>query len=252
MAHAIQEQTLNSIEQKNGKAPIVDCIKKVPAWKKLLSYIYPVKVECTSSEINPKLNLFIKQGRYQLSTPNAVYSYGDLYDNFTSSFDAIELDLLDVKKVLVLGFGLGSVPTILEKVFEKNYNYTGVEIDSKIIELANRYVIPEMSSSIDLICDDAENFVRHCKETFDLIAIDLFIDDKVPANFEQISFLEGIKKILAPDGILLYNRLTFNKKDLLDTKKFFESEFRYTYPNSTTIELNGNWMLLNRADILRH
>lgn len=252
MAHAVQEQAIGSAEPIIEKLSIADCTQKIPAWKKLLSYIYPVKVECTSSSINPKLDLFLKQGRYQLCTPNAVYSYGDLYDNFTRSFDAIELDLLDIKKVLVLGFGLGSVPTILEKVFEKNYNYTGVEIDSKIIDLANKYVIPEIASTINLICDDAKNFTTQTKETFDMIAIDLFIDDKVPLDFEQVEFLEKIKNLLTPDGILLYNRLAFNKKDLQDTKTFFENQFHYMFPNSTYLEMDGNWMLLNRADILRH
>jgi SAM-dependent methyltransferase len=252
MAHAVQEQTLSSVEHSDEKFSIVECTQKVPAWKKLLSYIYPVKVECTSSAINPKLDLFIKQGRYQLCTPNAVYSYGDLYDNFTRSFDAMELDLLDIKKVLVLGFGLGSVPTILEKVFEKNYNYTGVEIDSKIIDLANKYVLPEIASTISLVCDDAKNFVAHCKETYDMIAIDLFIDDKVPIAFEQVEFLEKIKNMLTPDGVLLYNRLAFNKKDLSDSKTFYDNQFHYIFPNGTFLEMDGNWMLLNRTDILRH
>lgn len=253
MAQLVQEKKISPIETISEELIMTsNCTQKVPAWKKLLSYIYPVKIECTSSNINPKLDLFLKQGRYQLCTPNAVYSYGDLYDNFTRSFDAIELDLLDIKKVLVLGFGLGSVPTILEKIFEKNYDYTGVEIDSKIIDLANKYVIPEITSAINLVCDDATNFVNQCKESFDMIAIDLFIDDKVPANFEEVDFLEKIKNLLSPDGVLLYNRLVFNKKDLLNTETFYENQFHYAFPNSTYIEMNGNWMLLNRADILRH
>jgi SAM-dependent methyltransferase len=246
MQQAVQHQTLAK-----QQTAITECMQKVPSWKKLLSYIYPLKVECTSSSINPKLDVILKQGRYQLCTPNAVYSYGDLYDNFTRSFDAIELDLLDIRRVLVLGFGLGSVPVILEKIFEKDYHYTGVEIDAKIIELAQKYVLPEVNSSINLICEDAQSFVNQCKEKFDLIAIDLFIDDKVPQAFEEFDFLHKINNILAPDGVLLYNRLSFNKKDLKETKNFYESHFNPTFPNATFLDVDGNWMLLNRADILR-
>lgn len=248
MQQTIQEI---SISMEHSTPSLDECIQKVPTWKKLLSYVYPVKVECTSSSVNPQLDVFLKQGRYQLCTPNAVYSYGDLYDNFTRSFDAMELDLLDIRKVLVLGFGLGSVPTILEKVFEKQYDYTAVEIDKKIIDLAKKYVLPEITSSIDIICDDALHFVGQCKEKFDLIAIDLFIDDKVPLAFEQNEFLEKIKSLLSPDGIVLYNRLSFNKKDLTATKEFYDKHFQEVFPNATFLDVDGNWMLLNRTDVLR-
>lgn len=235
----------------NSNDIITECANKMPLWKKLFSYFYTFKVECASSSINPRLDVVMKQGRYQLCTPNAIYSYGDLYDNFTRSFDAIELDLLDVKKVLVLGFGLGSVPTILEKVFEKQYDYTGVEIDCKVIDLAKKYVLPEIKSTISLICDDAQHFVGSCKEKFDLVAIDLFIDDKIPSVFEQSDFLRQIQNLLSPDGIVLYNRLTDNKKDLLNTQLFYQERFQGTFPDATYLDVDGNWMLLNRKDILR-
>ncbi len=225
---------------------------KQPSWKRFLSYFRAFKLEeCTSSEVNPKLDLYLKQGRYQLCTPHAVYSYGDLYDNFTRSFDAIDLDLLDIKRVLVLGFGLGSIPFILEEVFEKTYDYTAIELDCKVIDMAKKYVLPEMKSSVDLICEDALHFVNNCKEKFDLIAMDIFIDDTVPKDFEKDEFLIKLKNLLSIEGVLLYNRLSFNKKDKADTKEFYEQKFMPAFPEATYLDVNGNWMLLNRADALR-
>jgi predicted membrane-bound spermidine synthase len=248
MQQVIQEQKMVMPSINNDT---LKCIEKVSVWKRALSYFYPVKIECASSSFNPKLDVYLKQGRYQLCTPNAVYSYGDLYDNFTRTFDAMELDILDVRKVLVLGFGMGSITTILEKVFEKHYDYTGVEIDQKIIELARKYVLSDMESAINLICDDAFNFVKECNDQFDLIAVDLFIDDKVPLAFEQKDFLQSVKKLLNDDGVLLYNRLSFNKRDLIDTKQFFAGQFTDVFPNSTYLDVDGNWMLLNRDDIIK-
>jgi len=248
MQQVLQEQEMELGMAKNDAER---CFKGIPFWKKALSYFYPVRVECTSSAHNPKLEIYLKQGRYQLCTPNAVYSYGDLYDNFTRTFDAIELDVLDVRKVLVLGFGLGSVTTILEKIFEKEYDYTAVEIDQKVIDLANKYVLPDIASNIQVICDDALHFVRNCADKFDMIAVDLFIDDKVPAVFEQQEFLRGIQNLLNSDGVLVYNRLSFHKKDLAATRAFYKGQFNVIFPDSTYLDVDGNWMLLNRSDIIK-
>ena len=85
-----------------------------------------------------------------------------------------------------------------------------------------------------------------------MIAVDIFLDDKVPAIFEQNDFLQNIKKLLKPGGVLLYNRLSFNKKDLSDTKSFFEKQFNFAFPESTFLDVDGNWMLINRSDVLRY
>ncbi len=248
MQQVLQERKME-VGATEGEAE--KCFSSIPFWKKALSYFYPMRVECTSSSYNPKLEIYLKQGRYQLCTPNAVYSYGDLYDNFTRTFDAIELDVLDVRKVLVLGFGLGSVTTILEKIFEKDYDYTAVEIDQKIIDLANKYVLPDIASNISVICDDALDFVRNCAERFDMIAVDLFIDDRVPAVFEQQEFLRSIGNLLNKDGVLVYNRLSFNKKDLAETREFYRDQFSVVFPDCTYLDVDGNWMLLNRKDIVK-
>ena len=83
-----------------------------PLWKRLLSYLFELHIESTSSEHNPHLYVSLKNGRYQLSTANAVYSYGDLYDNFSEAFQQLNLESREIKNVLILGFGLAfaSVP----------------------------------------------------------------------------------------------------------------------------------------------
>ena len=224
---------------------------KQPIWKRFLSYFYSFCLEDTQSNINPHLQVFLKQGRYQLCTDHAVYSYGDLYDNFTRAFDAIRLDELDVRKVLVLGFGLGSIPIILERLFEKEYDYTGVEIDKKVIELANKYVISEIKSKVDLVCADAFQFVMNCKEKYDLITVDVFLDDVIPASFEKDEFLNRLSSILSDDGLIFYNRLSHNKKDIELTEAFYEQHFKPNFPNAAYINVDGNWMLLSRKDIIR-
>ena len=217
----------------------------IPKWKKWLSYLTELPLENSSSEHNPYLEVTLKKGRVQLSTANAVYSFADLYDNFDSAFAKLKLDELKINRVLILGFGLGSIPIVLEKNHSQQYAYTAIEIDEEVLSLANKYALPYIQSPIEMICADAYAFVMQCEEQYDMITVDVFVDDKVPANFEGDAFLQKIQQLLTPSGVLLYNRLAFTQKDVKEAKAFYEKRFQHNFPKGTYIPVRGNWMLLN-------
>jgi SAM-dependent methyltransferase len=216
-----------------------------PAWKKFLSYFVDIQLELGASDLNPSLELCLRKGRYCLTTPNAIYSYADLYDNFTRTFRKIDLDRLTIADVLVLGFGLGSIPYMLEKVFNKNYRYVGVERDEVIALWASQYVLPELKSPVELQLADAWMFVDSCSEKFDLIVMDIFVDDVIPEEFEEMDFLETLKDLLNENGLLLYNRLAAQPGDRRLTEIFFQNTFKKVFPQATYLDVMGNWMLKN-------
>lgn len=226
-------------------------IMKQPLWKRLLSHLFEIHIESTSSDFNPHLYVSLYKGRYQLSTANAIYSFEDLYKNFSAAFQEIDLNRLAIQHVLILGFGLGSIPIILEQQFDKKYHYTGIEIDEEVLYLANKYALPGIASGIELVCADATHFVKQSTIKYDMITVDLFQDDIIPEQFEQLDFLKNIKSLLAPDGILLYNRLAHNNDDIKQSKSFYKNAFKEIYEKGTYIEVNDNYMLLNRQDILK-
>ncbi|MBR9919579.1 MAG: methyltransferase domain-containing protein [Bacteroidetes bacterium] len=219
-----------------------------PRWKKWLSWLFEWHIESAPSPINPHLYVSLKRGRYQLSTAHAVYSYGDLYDNFRRAFKGVDLDRLSGKKVLLLGFGLGSVPYMLETVFERHFRYTAVEIDESVIDLASRYVLPQMESTIELIQADAFAYMLQQSDTYDLIAMDVFLDDTVPESFESDAFLEALNRALKPDGLLIYNRLAQTQTDKESTRNFYKDRFKKHFPKGDYLDVKGNWMLINRSD----
>lgn len=232
----------------NGKfrKKIHFCAMKPPFFKKILSYLTELHLESAPSDINPHLYVSLNKGRYQLSTANAVYSYGDLYDNFSKTFDQLKPQLTDKMNILILGFGLGSIPYMLEKTYGKRMYYTAVEIDENVIYLADKYVLDELDSPIQLICADAFAFVMQCQEQFDLICMDVFLDDIVPPKFTSKNFLEALQNLLEPDGRLLFNRLALTPADLERTGRFFEKEFKPVFSGGTYLDVGGNWMLMNR------
>lgn len=71
----------------------------------------------------------------------------------------------------------------------EKYAYTGVELDEAVIYLASKYVMDELKSEIELIHADAYAFISQNKIKYDLICIDIFIDDKIPEIFLTKEFL---------------------------------------------------------------
>lgn len=216
-------------------------------WKKWLSYLMELHIESTSSDHNPHLYVSLSKGRYQLCSANAIYSFEDLYDNFALAFKKVDFDRFDIKNVLILGFGLASVPVILEKKLGKKFHYTGVEIDEEVLYLANKYIMDELDSSFNLICTDAYAYAMQCQQKFDLVIMDVFFDDFIPEQFEQQAFLEKLKTLTKPNGLMMYNRLAFTEKDIERTRTFYEEKFIQVFDKGTFIEVKGNWMLLNRT-----
>jgi spermidine synthase len=214
-------------------------------WKRILSYFVSFSIEKQKSKFSELLEVRYSQGRYLLCTENAIYSYEDLYVNFRESFHQIDWNQYKINKVLLLGLGLGSVPLLLEKQFNKKYNYTAVEIDPKVIELAEKYGIFSLQSPIDLICMDAYEYVLQNEDQFDLIIVDIFIDTEVPTKFETLIFVEQLKKRLSKQGLLMYNRMTLTEAAATKTEVFYEQVFQQQFPNAHFLQIRGNKMLLS-------
>lgn len=215
------------------------------ALQNLLSFFYELPIEKKSSSINPSLEVTYHKGNYKLATRNAIYSFGTQYTVFADAFRILKIPSRNIPTVLCLGFGLGSIPVIIEK---KNSNsvqhYVGVEIDPVIIELAKKYLNKNILQKTEIICSDAFNFINNCERHFDLIAVDIFVDDEVPEKFEQKEFLVKVKDLLSENGILLYNRIAgkkFQKKKSMD---FFNKEFKGIFSSSRMLQLNKNIMLV--------
>ena len=220
-------------------------IGKGSFWKVLLSYVYDFPLERISSPYNQELTVYLRNGRYQLCTPHAIYSYDDLYTNFSQSFHKIKVDQQPIESVLLLGLGLGSIPYILEKVFHKKYPITAVEIDEEVIYLANKYVLSDLEAPIDCICADALAYVYQNQQQYDLICMDVFRDDVIPEDFRRIEFLEALKDSLSPHGILLFNHLALTKEDRQLAAQYFNETFLKVFPNGSYIDAHSNYVLIN-------
>jgi 2-polyprenyl-3-methyl-5-hydroxy-6-metoxy-1,4-benzoquinol methylase len=174
--------------------------------KKYLSYIFELPIEKKYSESSGTLEVTLHKGAYKLSTENAIYSWGKYYTSFGTAFRRLEIYHVDIPKVLILGYGLGSIADLLiqNKSVEE---IIGVDSDPVIMDLAYRY---QQINGRELVCISAVDYIQTAIKKFDLICIDIFIDDKVPAVIMQEDFLEKVFQRLNTNGWLIFSQLTQN------------------------------------------
>lgn len=224
---------------------------KIPQWKYFLSHFFDVHVDGGNTGHNSGLELCLSKGRFCLSTPNAIYSYADLYHNYFNTFKRLKLDAMPVQEVLLLGFGMGSIPFMLEKKFGRKYRYTGVELDEVIAGWAMQYALPQLTSPLTIYTADAYPFVMSTSQKFDLIAVDLFLDEMVPEIFDEADFAKRLKRILRKDGLIIWNRLASESKFRQRTETYFYSTFKRVFPKAVFLKMEANWMLMNHGRFLK-
>ncbi len=227
--------------RKNKSDNLLKQINSIDHW---LSYLVEQSVEKVSSTFNSSLEVTLHKGKFKLNTANAIYSYEELYRSFAVTFKAIDIESEPVNDVLMLGLGLGSIPTILKKNHHCEPNFVAIEIDPEVVRLANKYNNDLAVETIEILCQDGFDHVMNSESTYDLIAVDLFFDDKVPEKFEDDKFLHKLAALLNDKGIILFNRMATNNTLLEATELFFQEHFRKVFPTSKVLVIGGNRMLV--------
>jgi len=210
--------------------------------KQLLSYFIELPVEKVNSKVSSELNISLIRGKYCLSTKNAVYSFEDQYSSFKTVFKNLKIEQRDIHNTLILGYGLGSIPILLNNNHGIFPHITAVELDPVVILLAEKYGY--LPATVAMVQDDAYHYVLHSDLKFELINADLYVDDATPPQFEKEEFLKALKKLLVPGGLLLFSRFYYDIPHRKLTDNFRKNVFENIFPNSYTVNTKGNLMLV--------
>jgi len=222
----------------------------VSKWKRWLSYFKEVHIESAPSEVNPELYVCMQSGKLQLCSQNAIYSFDENYHNFSGAFTQMNLDKVREKEILILGFGLGSIPLILKNTFDVDAYYTGVELDENVVYLYETYNSKNVKCHLQLICADALVFAASTQESYQLICSDIFLDNKIPAAFWERAYLENLKESLKLGGVVLMNTLALTDANRAKADAYFEDIFIKVFPNAVKLAVHLNYMLLSDKDWL--
>ncbi len=170
--------------------------------KKILSYIWP-QTTVVSSQRNGNLEITTYNGKKVLNSRHANYSFGSLQRILEYGLSKIEMSRLH--SVLILGMGGGSVIKSIRQKFNFKGFIRAVEIDEKIISIAKSEFNIARTPDIIIENADAFEFVQNHQKQYDLIIIDLFIDNEVPRQFYSVQFCNNISKLVTDGGYVLFN-----------------------------------------------
>jgi hypothetical protein len=84
------------------------------------SFLSPVKVEERKGAVAPRLEVYLSNGKYVLDSARVNYSFGGLHAVFRKAFSRFNIRKRDIISALILGFGTGSVATILCDEYKKD------------------------------------------------------------------------------------------------------------------------------------
>lgn len=197
--------------------------------KKLISYFIPVNIYKKNSSISQKLEVTYNNGQLVLDSRNTNYSYGSLQRILRKGLNYIGFERIrGFENVLVLGVAAGSVIKTLAEEIKFKGKITGVEIDPAAIEIANKYFNLDKIENLEIVIDDAFEFVLKTKEKYDLIIIDIFRDTEMPNFLFEDFFIKRINFLLNVNGFILFNTMTLTQKDF-DRNIAYRARFSSKY-----------------------
>lgn len=198
----------------------------MPLLKQIISYLIDLPVQQVESPYSGTLKVVWSQGRKVLNTSQVNYSFQSLHRIFKWSFKKSNLPS-SIHRVLILGLGGGSIVEILRKKHQIKAPIHVVEIDDTIISLATQEFHIHKFDPVQIYHQDAFLFISQMTQTYDLICMDVFIHDKVPANLIHHATLEKLINQLTPNGKLFINTMLndfLHEDDLVSLKQILQSK----------------------------
>ena len=153
------------------------------------------------------------------------------------------------RRLLFLGLGAGSLPSLFASLLEPNCELVAVELDAAVVTAAEQWLGLDCGR-VHVETDNALDYVAACAVhdggSFDAIFVDVFDrENAVPADFLTADFLINLRRCLTPEGFVLTNLHTGST--LLDQQlNTAASLYRRVFPGSTCtvpVSHQGNTIL---------
>jgi len=148
------------------------------------------------------------------------------------------------KRILIVGLGGGTLPGALQKLLPAA-KIDVAEIDPAVVRVAGKYFGFVPGPRTDVFEADGRVFAKRMAKQgirYDLIMLDAFDHEYIPEHMLTREFLQEIKSLLTPDGVLAAN--TFATSKLYD----FESATYFSVFGQFYRLKSGNRVILVRQN----
>lgn len=173
--------------------------------------------------------------------------------SYTNAFQLARIFKPDLQRVLIIGGG-GGIGARKFLSDDASTHVDLVEIDPKVVELSYKYFKLEANDRLQVHAEDGRSFVRRAKNKYDLVVLDAFtIGGQIPFHLTTREFMQEIKQVLRPDGLLLAN---INGSMTGSRSRIVRSEFKtmgsvfeqvYLFPHMHESERQSGQLAMDRT-----
>ncbi len=189
--------------------------------RRLLSYFIPVNIHKQPSALSKTLEVTWANGQLVLDSRHTNYSFGSLQRVLRKGLLEIGFEKIrGMSEILVLGVAGGSVIQTINGEAGFTGRITGVEIDPEVIALSKKFFGLDRIPNLELINDDAFEFVLRTRQQYDLVIIDIFQDTTMPGFLFETYFVNRLGEITSQNGIVVFNTMTLKESDFLRNSEF--------------------------------
>ncbi len=196
--------------------------------------MWPFAVKRVEGKLTAVLEVTYEQGKKVLNAGEVNYSFGALHAVFRIALQKARIIESPPTEILILGFGAGSIASIIVEEFGQHPRMTGIEADPVVMQLAREEFNIGRFSDLEMENTTAEKFIASCPSQFDLIAVDVFIESRVPESCKTHAFLENVYRCLTKNGRVVFNVMPEENND----ENVFEARFRNNFDETELHELH--------------
>jgi spermidine synthase len=140
------------------------------------------------------------------------------------------------RRLLIIGLGGGTLPTALAEILPEA-RIDIVEIDPAVTRAARKWFDFREGSRMRVFEDDGRRFIKAAArkgERYDVVMLDAFDHEYIPEHLLTREFLQEVKSLLGPGGVLVANT--------------FSSSRLYDHESTTYAEVFGEYYNLKREN----
>lgn len=174
--------------------------------RRLASHLWAQRLEEAASAVHPRLAVRVVAGRLRLDAARVNHSGGLLRDAWAQAFDVLRPEQRALARVALLGLGGGSALELLRERGVRAH-VDAVELDPVVVRLAREHFGVERHAPLSIHVADALAWIAQRGPRYDLVLVDLFVEDEMPEGTREEPFLRALGARLAPGAALLVNQL---------------------------------------------
>ena len=157
------------------------------------------------------MNFLRDNGVEQIQTAWNMKQPYDLMTQYSRLMFASYFFMSEQKQVLIIGLGGGAMVHFYEH-YDPEVKVDVVEIDEKVVQLAEKYFDVRTQKNTNIITQDAFKYFKSNKTRYDVIYMDAFLKPSEgtdatgqPLRLKTIAFYKGLHAQLTPEGIVVIN-----------------------------------------------